>query len=63
METRSTEREYRETTVLVALADTLDGVLYRSLPFKKAYELRGELFETMRLQLARLSENGNTVIQ
>lgn len=62
-EKRSTEPEYRETTVLVALANSLDGVLYRALPFKKAYELRELLYDTMKLQLARLSENGNTVIQ
>lgn len=62
-EKQSTEREYRETTVLVALANSLDGVLYQALPFKKAYELRELLFDAMRLQLARLSENGNTVIQ
>jgi hypothetical protein len=58
-----TEKEYRETTVLVALANSLDGVLYSSLPFKKAHELRGRLFDAMRLQLSRLSENSNTVIQ
>jgi hypothetical protein len=63
METkRTTEKEYREVTVLVALANSLDGVLYQSLPFKQAYELRGRLFDTMRLQLARLSENSNIVI-
>ena len=62
-EKRSTEKEYRETTVLVALANTLDATLYSALPFKKAYELRERLFDSMRLQLARLSDNGNTVIQ
>ena len=58
-----TEKEYRETTVLVALANSLDATLYSSLPFKKAHELRERLFDAMRLQLARLSENSNTVIQ
>lgn len=62
-EKRTTEKEYREITVLVALANSLDGVLYSALPYRTAHELRGRLFSTMEHQLARLSEIGNTVIQ
>jgi len=64
METKhTTEKEYKEMTVLVALANSLDGILYSALPYRKAHELRGRLFDTMELQLARLSEIGNMVIQ